>query len=69
MPCALSSSGNNEARQRIFDILSTVSLPYGIAKTENGEPIYTVYTSCIDMERLEYSYFSYADRNTKIFKF
>lgn len=68
-PCESDSKSAHAAKQRIFDILGIVSLPYGIAKTENGEPIYTVYTSCIDMERLEYSYFSYADRNIKIFKF
>ena len=56
-------------QQRIFDILGTISLPYGIARTESGEPIYTVYTSCIDMGRCEYSYFTYNDRNIKVFKF
>ncbi len=57
------------AQRRIFDILGTVSLPYGIARTEKGEPIYTVYTSCIDMDRCEYSYFTYEDRDIRTFKF
>lgn len=57
------------AQRRIFDILGTVSLPYGIARTEKGEPIYTVYTSCIDMEMCEYSYFTFHNRDIKIFKF
>lgn len=59
----------NKAMQRIFDILSTVSLPFGIARTAGGEPIYTVYTSLIDIERREYRYFTYADRNIKSFTF
>jgi choloylglycine hydrolase len=58
-----------QAKRRIFDILGTVSLPYGIARTEKGEPIYTVYTSCIDMEMGEYSYFTFHNRDIKIFKF
>ncbi len=57
------------ARRRLGDILGTVSLPYGIARTEKGEPIYTVYTSFMDMERCEYSYFTYDDRGVKVFKF
>lgn len=56
-------------KQRIFDILGTLSLPYGIARTENGDPIYTVYTSCIDMEKCEYSFFTFEDREIKTFKF
>lgn len=67
--CDDASQSTHAARQRIFDILGTVSLPYGIARTDDGKPIYTVYTSCIDLEMLEYSYFSYADRNIKNFKF
>ena len=57
------------AQRRIFDILGTVSLPYGIARTENGGPIYTVYTSCIDMDRREYSCFTFETREIKTFKF
>ena len=57
------------AQQRIFDILGTVALPYGIARTEKGEPIYTVYTSVIDMEKCEYCYFTHKDRSVKVFKF
>ena len=59
----------NGERQRILDIMSTVSLPYGITRTDKGEPIYTVYTSCIDMENCEYSYFTFYDRKIKTYKF
>ena len=62
-------SHNRMTRQRIFDVLGTVTLPYGIARTEKGEPIYTVYTSVMDMERCEYCYFTHKDRNIKVFKF
>lgn len=67
--CSDESSCRKHERQRIFDILRTLSLPYGIARTEKGEPIYTVYTSCIDMEKCEYSFFTFEDREIKTFKF
>ena len=57
------------AERRMFDILCTVSLPYGIARTDSGEAIYTVYTSCIDMARGVYSCFTYQNREIKRFKF
>lgn len=68
-PCADETSRRHAGQRRIFDLLGTVSLPYGITRTESGEPIYTVYTSCIDMERCEYSYFTYNDRGVRVFKF
>ena len=68
-PCEDDSSRCRAAQRRIFDILGTLSLPYGIARTEKGEPIYTVYTSCINMEKCVYSYFTYRDRKIKSFKF
>ena len=68
-PCEDDSLRCRAAQRRIFDILGTLSLPYGIARTDSGEPIYTVYTSCIDMEKCVYSYFTYRDRKIKSFKF
>ena len=68
-PHSNEDSRRRAARRRIFDILSTVSLPYGIVRTESGEPIYTVYTSCIDLTNGEYCYFTHNDRDIKVFKF
>lgn len=67
--CSDKSFDQKSLQRRIFDILGTLSLPYGIARTEKGEPIYTVYTSCIDMERCEYSFFTFENREIKTFKF
>ena len=67
--CDDASQSTHAARQRIFDILGTVSLPYGIARTDDGKPIYTVYTSCIDIEKREYSYFTFWNREIRSVKF
>ena len=63
--CAEDMTQIAAAKRRIFDILGTVFLPFGITRAENGKPIYTVYTSCIDMERCEYSYFTFESREVR----
>ena len=68
-PCENDSLRSSAAQRRMLDIIGTVSLPYGISRTDSGEPIYTVYTSCIDIEKCEYSYFTYANREIRSFKF
>ena len=44
---------------RFFRIASTVSIPRGTVKTENGESVYTVYTSCAHSG--VYAYATYYD--------
>ncbi len=44
---------------RFFHITDTVSQPLGFARTDEGNPIYTVYTSCIDTSDMNYYFTTY----------
>lgn len=48
-----------------FHILDTVAQPKGFALTDTGEPIYTVYTDCMDLTALTYSYTTYTCRSIR----
>ena len=54
-----------EEREAFFHLLDTVSQPKGFAVTEKGEPIYTVYSSCMDLTERSYSYTTYTDRSIR----
>lgn len=41
---------------RFFKIMDTVTIPEGLVKTEKGENMYTLYTSCADAENFIYYY-------------
>lgn len=44
---------------RFFHITDTVSQSLGFARTDEGKPIYTVYTSCIDTSDMSYYFTTY----------
>lgn len=44
---------------RFFHVMDTVSVPKGCVKTDSGKDVYTVYTSCADLESLVYYFKTY----------
>ena len=50
---------------RFFHIMDTVSQPLGFARTNEGKPIYTVYTSCIDTANMNYYFTTYNCRHIR----
>lgn len=53
---------------RFFHIADAVEVPRGCVLTESGDDVYTVYTSCMDLEGLSYNYRTYDDRAVRVFK-
>lgn len=45
---------------RFFHIMGTVSIPKGCVKTDEGKEVYTVYTSCADLENHSYYFTTYS---------
>ena len=63
---SLAEKGNDaSARDRIFHIMSGISVPLGCVMTAEGKPVCTLYTSVCDLDSLTYHYFTYADRTVK----
>lgn len=54
-----------EEISRFFHVMDTVSLPRGIALTEEGMPILTLYTSCIDTKSGAYHFTTYRSRRIR----
>ena len=50
---------SDEEISRFFHVMDTVSQPSGFALSEEGKPIRTVYTSCMDTESGAYYYTTY----------
>lgn len=50
---------------RFFHIMDTVAQPLGFARTDDGKPIYTVYTSCIDTSDMKYYFTTYSCRRIR----
>lgn len=50
---------------RFFHIMDTVAQPLGFARTDEGKPIYTVYTSCIDTSDMKYYFTTYSCRRIR----
>lgn len=50
---------------RFFHIMDTVTQPQGCALTEDGAPIYTVYTSCADLLCGNYYFTTYGCRQIR----
>ena len=50
---------------RFFHLMDTVSIPSGCVKTERGEDVLTVYTSCADMDGLAYYFTTYDCRSVR----
>lgn len=55
----------NENVSRFFHIMGVVNQPLGFAENDNGSPIRTVYTSCIDTEGLIYYFTTYSNRQIR----
>lgn len=53
---------------RFFRIMDTVSIPNGCVKTESGENVRTVYTSCADTATLTYYFTTYNCRRIRAVK-
>lgn len=53
---------------RFFHILGTVNQPMGNAVTDTGDPIYTVYTSCMDSSSKTYYFTTYNNRQIRAIK-
>ena len=56
---------HDEEIEGFFHILDTVAQPKGFALTDKGEPIYTVYSDCMDLSALRYSYTTYGCRSIR----
>ncbi|MBR2352944.1 MAG: choloylglycine hydrolase family protein [Clostridia bacterium] len=52
-----------------FHLMDTVAQPKGLSVTDKGEPIYTVYTDCMDLSALSYSYTTYGNRTVRSHSF
>lgn len=50
---------------RFFHIMETVSVPKGCVKTCEGRDVYSVYTSCADMEDFAYYFITYGCKRIK----
>ena len=53
------------ALDRMFLVLSGVSVPLGCVMTDADKPVCTVYTSVCDMDALAYHYTTYTDREIR----
>lgn len=54
-----------EEINRFFHVMDTVSIPEGCVKTENGDDVFTVYTSCADMDGFCYYFTTYEERKIR----
>ncbi len=52
-----------------FHIMDAVSQPRGCVRTDNGEPVSTVYTSCTDTESGVYYFTTYGNRRIRAVRF
>ena len=50
---------------RFFHLMDTVSQPHGFAQNDSDAPIRTIYTSCIDTEKLIYYFTTYDNRQIR----
>ncbi len=62
---ATSKIGKREEINRFFHVMDTVNIPLGCVKTEAGDDVFTVYTSCADMDGLCYYFTTYANREIR----
>lgn len=50
---------------RFFHMMDTVTVPNGAVRTETGEAVRTVYTSCADLDTQIYYFCTYNDRHIR----
>ena len=53
---------DNDKIGRFFHIMDSVSVPKGCIITDTGAAVYTVYTSCMDINGCDFYYTTYEDR-------
>lgn len=58
-------SDEEDGVNRFFHIADTVSVPCGCVKTEKGEDLYTLYTSCADADKFVYYFTTYKNRQIR----
>ena len=58
MTCCMS---HNENMLQFFRILRTVEVPHGCVTLEDGSKVYSLYTSCCDVDNGVYCYMGYYD--------
>ena len=56
-------------KEVFFEILKSVSVPRGCVKSENGENVGTIYTSCMDMMDFKYYYYKTGDNAMQVLRF
>ena len=61
-------SSHGDPVSRFFHIADTVEVPRGCVLTEKGDEVYTVYTSCMDLENMTYLYRTYDDRAVRTYR-
>ena len=61
-------SSRGDPVSRFFHIADTIEVPHGCIITDNGDEVYTVYTACMDLEKLTYNFRTYDDRVLTSFK-
>ena len=62
----------NERKKRIsafFHLADSVAVPYGAVLTDEGLPVYTVYTSCADLASRTYYLTTYYSRTPRAYSF
>ena len=53
--------GRKERLSAFFHLMGTVTVPLGCVLTEDGKPVFTVYTSAMELDSMTYSYVTYDD--------
>ena len=62
---AVKGQAKDEEINRFFHIMDTVNIPAGCVMTDTGDAVFTVYTSCADMDGLCYYFTTYNDRKIR----
>lgn len=56
---ATRKAAKREEINRFFHLMDCVSIPAGCVRTEKGDDVFTVYSSCADMDELNYYFTTY----------
>lgn len=59
------SSHLNEALFDCFNLMKVVSIPKGVVVTEDGKPVYTQYTSFMNLNTGDYYFNTYSNPNIR----
>lgn len=56
------------AATKLFHVMDTVSIPYGVVKTDKGMAVSTIYTCSMDTRRKVYNFTTYSCRRIRAIK-